>query len=109
MQLMGVLPFTPAETLLQAYSVVFTFACNVSKIQHGTWDMLPGLMSSLGLRYPWTCNQCCLKDSRPVLGIPTLPQRTWQTKLFYQINSCCIKLMLIEMQDCLRWLIFNAS
>lgn len=46
-QLMGALSFTPAETLLQAYSVVFTFAWNMSKMVPGTcclawchlWDL----------------------------------------------------------------------
>lgn len=35
-QLTGASWFSPAEALRQAYSVVFTFACNLSKIQHGT-------------------------------------------------------------------------
>lgn len=46
--------FTPSEALLHTFSVVFTFACNLSKTKwYLETNLCYGLLSSEGLRYPW--------------------------------------------------------
>lgn len=62
-----------------------------------------GLLSSEGLRYPWKWISVVWKKAgQHSVFLPCLA-RTWQTKLLHQINSCCIKLMLIEMQEWLAY------